>query len=282
MDLRHPLVQRVLREVLQEDLGEGDVTTDTIIPDDAPFCRARIAANSSGILAGCGIAQEVFRLLSPDVKFTGICPDGTAFSNGMSILEIAAPPAPILKGERLALNFLQRLSGIATLTHSFVECASRHGVKILDTRKTTPGLRIFEKYAVKVGGGYNHRFDLSGGILIKENHIRAVGNVHVTIERAQKNPSPYSRIEVEVTTLEEVQQVSTLPIDIIMLDNFDLEGIREAISLVRNASSHMLIEVSGGITLDNLEDIARLHPDFISVGKLTHSAPSVDMSLTVA
>jgi len=281
MDLQHPLVRRVLNEALQEDLGEGDVTTDTIVPGNTPKRKARITANSEGILAGVSIAREVFRLLSPEVKFASTCHDGTVFSANMPILEITAPPAPILKGERLALNFLQRLSGIATLTHAFAQRASRYGVKILDTRKTAPGLRIFEKYAVKVGGGYNHRFDLSGGILIKENHIRAVGSVDIAIERAQRNPSPYSRIEVEVATLEEVQQVSVLPIDIIMLDNFTLEDMRKAIPIVRQTSRHMLIEVSGGVTLENLDDISKLGPDFISVGKLTHSAPCIDMSLTM-
>ena len=274
-------IRRIFLAALNEDMVENDITTDALIPSDCAFRKAKIVAKEDGLLAGIEIAKDIFHLLSPQTRFTKHLHDGDAFNQNDTLLEMEALPSVILKGERVVLNFLQRLSGIATLTQEFVHLASPYGVKILDTRKTTPNLRLLEKYAVTVGGGLNHRFNLSSGILIKDNHVRIVGSVKKAVKRAKQNVPPFSRIEVEVTSLDEVKQVAPLAVDVIMLDNFNYQQIEKAIEIIRDTSQTTLIEVSGGITLDNVEPIAKLRPDFISVGKITHSAPNLDMSLKV-
>jgi len=189
--INFPSIRQILIDALREDIGEGDITTDTLISSEASFEKARIIANSEGILAGVEIAREIFRLISPQTIFKKWLKDGDIFKQKDILLELEAPARAILKGERVALNFLQRLSGIATLTRKFVDLVSPYGVKILDTRKTTPNLRILEKYAVRVGGGVNHRFNLASGVLIKDNHVRVVGSIKKAVELAKhKEQSP--------------------------------------------------------------------------------------------
>ena len=275
-------VRKIILDALKEDMVEGDITTEVLIPkDDMSLRKAKIVANSEGVLCGIEVTKEVFRLIFPEIKFIQKLKDGDTFCKKDTLLEIEGPPWAILKGERVALNFLQRLCGIATLTRKFVELALPYGVKILDTRKTTPNLRLLEKYAVKVGGGFNHRYNLTSGILIKDNHIKVVGSVKEAVEKAIKNAPPFSRVEVEVTSLKEAEEVAELGVDVIMLDNLNLEEMEKAIKIIREKSQKTLIEVSGGVTLENVEGIARLRPDFISVGKISHSAPSLDISLKI-
>jgi len=281
MQINFPSIRQILIDALREDIGEGDITTDTLISSEASFEKARIIANSEGILAGVEIAREIFRLISPQTIFKKWLKDGDIFKQKDILLELEAPARAILKGERVALNFLQRLSGIATLTRKFVDLVSPYGVKILDTRKTTPNLRILEKYAVRVGGGVNHRFNLASGVLIKDNHVRVVGSIKKAVELAKQNAPHLSRVEVEVNNLDELNEVINLEVDGIMLDNFDRHHIKKAIQMIRSKAPKTFIEISGRVTLENIENIASLRPDFISIGKITHSAPSLDMSLEI-
>lgn len=281
MQVNFPSIRQILIDALREDIGEGDITTDTLISSEASFEKARIIANSEGILAGVEIAREIFRLISPQTIFKKWLKDGDIFKQKDILLELEAPARAILKGERVALNFLQRLSGIATLTRKFVDLVSPYGVKILDTRKTTPNLRILEKYAVRVGGGVNHRFNLASGVLIKDNHVRVVGSIKKAVELAKQNAPHLSRVEVEVNNLDELNEVINLEVDGIMLDNFDRHQIKKAIQMIRSKAPKTFIEISGRVTLENIENIASLRPDFISIGKITHSAPSLDMSLEI-
>jgi len=281
MQLNISLIRKLLIDALKEDLVEADVTTEILIPGDFSKVEARIIAKAPGVLAGIEVIKEIFRLVSPEIKFGIQMEDGNSFSQGDILLELEGFASAILGGERVALNFLQRLSGIATLTRKFVEIASPYGVKILDTRKTTPNLRYLEKYAVRVGGGVNHRFNLAGGILIKDNHIKIMGGVRKAVEVARKNAPPFSKIEVEVADITQVKEAIEAKVDGVMLDNFQYEFLEETIRFLRRISPQTFIEVSGGIDLENVEKVARLKPDFISIGKLTSSAPSVDMSLKI-
>ena len=281
MKIQLPLMKKIILDALQEDMGKGDVTTDLLIASNSSFCKAKIIANSQGVLAGIEIVKEIFHLLCSQTTFIKQLRDGDGFNKKNTLLELKTSPSVILKGERVALNFLQKLSGIATLTRKFVNLVTPYGVKILDTRKTTPNLRLFEKYAVRVGGGFNHRFDLSSLIIIKDNHIKVVGNIKKAIALAKQNTSPFTKIEVEVTSLDELKQITNLGIDIVMLDNFNYGTIKKAIEIIRKSSPEILIEVSGGVTLDNVESMAKAKPDFISIGKITHSPLNLDMSLKI-
>lgn len=275
------LVDKVIKEALWEDIGKGDITTEILISSKTIRQKANIIANSQGVLAGIEIAREVFRLLDPGVTFTFSRKEGQWFDSGDVILELEAYPRALLEGERVSLNFLQRLSGIATLTRKFVEKVSPYGVKILDTRKTTPNLRQLEKYAVRVGGGINHRFSLDNGILVKDNHVKIAGGIKKAVELIRENIPPFSKIEVEVSNFDELKEAIESKVDVIMLDNLSDENLKKAIQMIRDAPGKIMIEVSGGVDLDNVEKIAMLRPDFISVGKLTYSPISIDMSLEV-
>jgi len=281
MEVKNSLIRETLLAALREDVGEGDITTDILIGPDKSSQKAKIVARSKGVLAGVDIAKEIFLLLDAETKFAKHLEDGDTFEPEDTLLELETSPCAILKGERVALNFLQRLSGIATITRRFVNLVSPYGVKILDTRKTTPTLRLFEKYAVRVGGGFNHRFNLSSGILIKDNHIKLAGGIKKAVKLAKENAPPFCKIEVEITTMDELKEAIDQQIDVLMLDNFNQEELKRVINLVREKSPKTLIEVSGGIKLGNVEDIAKLRPDFISVGGITHSVSSVDMSLEI-
>ncbi|KIX84544.1 carboxylating nicotinate-nucleotide diphosphorylase [Thermus filiformis] len=260
---------------LEEDLGHGDLTSLLLIPEDQ-VGRGVVLAKEEGVLAGLEVARAVFARVDGRIAFTPLLRDGDALRPGLEVARLEGPLRGILAGERLALNLLQRLSGIATLTRRYVEAVRGTRAVILDTRKTTPGLRALEKYAVRVGGGRNHRYGLFDGILIKDNHIRAVGGVKEAVRRARAGAPHHLRVEVEVTTLEELEEALEAGADLVLLDNMDLETLREA---VRRARGRALLEASGGMSLERVRAVAETGVDFISVGALTHSARALDLSL---
>lgn len=275
------LVRPLIQSALKEDIGRGDITSEAIICSPSRG-KAEIVAEEEGILAGVELAREVFRLISWEkVEFSYSLKDRDILVKGEPILIVKSETLNILKGERTALNFLSRLSGIATLTKKYVDLTHPFKVKILDTRKTTPNLRLLEKYAVKIGGGFNHRFALDDGILIKDNHIKACGGVKEAVARVRRSSSPFKKIEVEVDDLSQVEEALAAKADIIMLDNMSIEEIKEAVKLIRESDKEALIEVSGGIDLASAVEIARTKVDLVSVGQLTHSARSLKMSLNL-
>lgn len=265
----------IIDVALREDMPEGDITSEGIIPADA-LSEAIFLAKEDGILAGLAIARRVFEKIDSVVEFTEKIQDGAAFRKSDILACVEGPTVALLKGERTALNFLQRLSGIATATRRFVDAVAGTKAKILDTRKTTPGLRLLEKYAVKAGGGTNHRLSLSDMVLIKDNHLRYVGSVAEAVRRARSKIRPGIRIEVEAADLSQVRDALTAGADMIMLDNMTLEAMREAVTL---SAGHVPLEASGNMSLDRVRAVAETGVDFISVGALTHSARAVDISL---
>jgi nicotinate-nucleotide pyrophosphorylase (carboxylating) len=259
---------------LEEDIGAGDITTDGILIQD-DVATAIVTAKESLVVCGLDIFRRVFLYLDAGAKFPGSMPkDGDEIAAGAKIIRIKAKTSALLKGERTALNILQRLSGIASLTRKFVDAAQP--VTILDTRKTTPGLRIFEKYAVHCGGGTNHRFGLFDAILIKDNHIKIAGGIEPAISKIRDNSS--SKIEVETTNLDEVREALEMGADIIMLDNMAPETVKKAVAMIDGKSK---VEVSGSIGLERLNQFNRLGVDCISVGALTHSARAMDISMNI-
>ena len=265
-----------LRAWLREDLGHGDITTRAIF-DGKTTALAQITAREEMVVCGMErLAARVFCLLGGPVTFGDIAPDGSRRKGGDVLLTINGPSRTLLAGERLALNLVQRLSGIATLTARFVEQVKDFKASIVDTRKTTPGLRLLEKYAVRVGGGANHRFGLSDGVLIKDNHIAGAGSVTAAVERVRSMIPHTLQIEVECDTLAQVRECLSLGVDIIMLDNMDIPTIREAVALI---DSRALVEASGGVTLETVGAIAATGVDYISIGALTHSAPACDIGM---
>jgi len=263
---------------LREDIGDGDITTTSIIRSPVK-ATARLIAQQRLVLAGLDIVQRVFEKLDPEVKVRKNHDDGEAVGQGEVLLEIEGAVAALLAGERIALNFIQRLSGIATLTESFVARVRSYPVKICDTRKTTPGWRALEKYAVKMGGGTNHRIGLFDAVLIKDNHIKAAGSIAEAVRRVKgKLPAGFP-IEVETRTLEEVREALSSGVNTIMLDNMSIPMMREAVALI---DKRALIEASGNARLETVEGIAATGVDFISVGALTHSAPAADISMKIS
>jgi nicotinate-nucleotide pyrophosphorylase (carboxylating) len=238
-----------------------------------------VVAKDSGILAGLPFAVRVFRLLGGELNIISAIREGSSFKKGDILLELEGNAKTLLMGERVALNILQRLSGIATKTRRMVEKIQDLPVKLLDTRKTTPGFRLFEKYAVKVGGGENHRFALYDMVMIKDNHIKMAGSVEEAVRRVRQLISPVYKVEVEVSTFEELLKVLTLPIDIVMLDNFSLEDAKEAVSIIRQERPDLLIEISGGINEANIRSYAETGCDLISSGSIIHSARWLDLSM---
>jgi nicotinate-nucleotide pyrophosphorylase (carboxylating) len=265
----------IIDAALGEDMPEGDVTSGSIIPAEARS-EAIFLAKEDGVLAGLAIARRVLEKIDPAVEFDEKIQDGASFRKFDILAAIEGPTMAILKGERTALNFLQHLSGVATATRRFVDAVAGTKAKILDTRKTTPGLRLLEKYAVKMGGGTNHRLSLSDMILIKDNHLRYVGSVAEAVRRARAAAKPGIRIEVEAVDIAQVRDALAAGADMIMLDNMTLETMREAVSL---AESRVPLEASGNMSLDRVRAVAETGVDFISVGALTHSARAVDISL---
>jgi nicotinate-nucleotide pyrophosphorylase (carboxylating) len=272
----------LLRSFLAEDLGAGDITTDTIVPA-AQRARGDVIAKAPLVLAGIDLFAEVFRLLDPATEAEISRRDGEELDTGQIPARLRASARALLTGERVALNLLQRLSGVATLTRRFVRAISGTSAQILDTRKTTPGLRALEKYAVRVGGGHNHRKDLSEAVLIKENHIRLAGGVSAALQAAQAAKGRAKWIEIEVTNLDELRAALAHGPDVVLLDNMNPALVREAVEQVRTRDPARKIrtEASGGITLGNVRGFAEAGVDWISVGALTHSAPAVDLSFEI-
>lgn len=262
---------------LKEDIALGDITTDNLI-DNCSISNASLIAKESGIIAGLGVCERVFKLLDEGCIFKGNVKDGDFVKKGDIIAEIKGNTRALLKGERTALNLLQRLSGIATKTNELCNKVKELPVKIVDTRKTTPGLRILEKYAVKTGGGYNHRFSLSDGVLIKDNHIKAAGSIKKAVELVRQNVPHTLKIEVETETLEQVKEALECGTDIIMLDNMSLEMMKQAVKFINRKA---IVEASGNVTLETVYDIACTGIDIISVGGITHSAASFDISMKI-
>ena len=266
----------LVRLALTEDIGGGDATTDAVVDAEAR-ARARIEGRQEGVLAGTEVAALVFRELDPDATVEWKVAEGGLVSRGARVAEIAAKTRALLSGERVALNFLQHLSGVATMARAFVKAVEGTGVHILDTRKTTPGLRFLEKHAVRVGGALNHRFGLFDGVLIKDNHIRAAGGLKPAIERVRAGGVGLP-VVVEVKNLDEALEAAALGPDRLLLDNFTPSAIAAAIRALRG-KKRPEIEVSGGIRLANVRDFALPGVDYISVGALTHSAPALDLSM---
>ena len=275
MDIPQSVID-ILHCALQEDIGHGDVTTFLLIPEDTKS-KAHFIAKEKFVIAGIPFVQEVFRILDPSITFKNFYHDGSKVIKGDVIAEISGRTQTILKGERVSLNILQRLSGIATLTSMYIKRIEGVKVKIVDTRKTTPCLRFMEKYAVRVGGGNNHRFGLFDGILIKDNHIKALGGIKKAVREAKKGHHLF-KIEVEVKNLRELNEAIEAGADIVMLDNMSIRDIKEAVKI---AKGKVMLEASGNVTLDNVREIAETGVDLISVGAITHSAVAVDISLKI-
>ena len=275
------LYASVIEAAIREDLNHGDITTAVTIPPGQE-ARAMIVAKEHCVAAGLFVAMDIFRLMDSQIMFSRVASEGSRCEPGDVLLECRGDCAAILIAERPALNFLQRMCGTATLTAKFVKAVSGLDCRIVDTRKTTPGLRILEKYAVRAGGGFNHRFDLSDGILIKDNHIAACGSVSAAVTRARRNAPHTLKVEVEVTDVSELREAIDAGADAALLDNMDCDQLAEAVKFARSGRPSMLLEASGGVTLQNVREIAETGVDIISSGALTHSAPASDLSLRIA
>ncbi len=270
------ILRRQLRGFLREDIGHGDLSSEPLF-ERGECGSANLVARESFVVAGAAsVAAEVFCLQNDTIVCTDAVPDGCNVVAGDILLTVKGVVVDLLKAERVALNLLQRLSGIATLTARFVEKTKQYPVRITDTRKTTPGLRMLEKYAVRAGGGYNHRFNLSDGVLIKDNHIAACGSIIRAVQTLREKIPHTIKIEVETDTLEQVQECLECGTDIIMLDNMDRETMKKAVSMIAGKA---LVEASGGVNLDSVEGIAATGVNIISAGALTHSAPSCDIGM---
>ncbi|MBW2708296.1 MAG: carboxylating nicotinate-nucleotide diphosphorylase [Deltaproteobacteria bacterium] len=270
-------ISRVIRHALEEDLGPGDATTRATVAPDA-FGEAILIAREALTLAGMAVFKQTFLEVDPTLAFSVDHKEGTVVPKGSTVCRVNGRLSSILSGERTALNFLQRMSGIATLTRQYVETIKGTHAKILDTRKTAPGLRWCDKYAVRTGGGHNHRFGLFDGILIKDNHIAAAGSISKAVSLAREGSAHTLRVEVEVEDLAGVKEACRAGADIILLDNMTPPEMKEAVDLINGSA---LVEASGGITLDTVFEIASTGVDFISVGALTHSPEAADFSLEI-
>lgn len=269
-------LEKLIEHALAEDLGAGDVTSKATIPAESTS-EAVMLSKQHLVLAGLEVAREVFEYLDPDIRFTSFTKDGDRIKAGAELAKLSGNTRFLLAGERVALNLLQHLSGIATLTAQYVEKVKGTKAQVLDTRKTLPGLRQLEKYAVRMGGGKNHRMGLYDMILIKDNHIKVAGGITKAIEAARKKAGQL-KIEVETTGIDEVREALAAKADIIMLDNMPLEVMREAVKLV---AGRALVEASGNVTLETIRAIAKTGVDLISSGSLTHSAPAADISMKI-
>jgi nicotinate-nucleotide pyrophosphorylase (carboxylating) len=275
-----PTSLAVLDLAIAEDVGSGDWTTRWTVPPDRRV-TARIVAKADGVIAGTEIAGAAFHRVDPGLSLRWTVADGDPVAPGQAVLRIEGDAAAILTAERVALNFLQRLSGVATLTRRFVDCVAGTGTIVLDTRKTTPGLRALEKAAVFAGGGRNHRFGLHDMVLIKENHIRAAGGITEAVDAVRRRNDRSLAVEVEATTLDEVREALEAGVDRILFDNMDLQTLRAAVSIVRETGRTVETEASGMVSLESVRGIAESGVDFVSTGAITHSAPALDLSLLV-
>lgn len=274
-----PAVRRLIELALDEDLGRGDITSRVTLGSEGPIVTADMNAREPIVAFGVDIAAAVFALVDPRISLEVHAPDGTRVDRGGLLLTARGPAHSVLAAERTALNFIQRLSGVATQAKRYADAVAGTNARVVDTRKTTPGFRVLEKAAVLAGGAGNHRFDLGSGILIKDNHIAACGSVRAAVEAAKtKAPHPL-RVEVEVTNLGELDEALAAGTDIVLLDNMTPAQVE--VAAARAHSRNVLVEVSGGITLATIADYARAGADLISVGALTHSAPAVDIGLDV-
>lgn len=273
-----PMAESIIELAFAEDIGHGDITTIATVPSSTA-ATATLLAKSPGVVSGMTVAEAVFAYVDPSITFSPAVQDGERVEDRTTLATLAGPARSLLTAERVALNFLQRLSGIATRTSEFVELVAETNARIVDTRKTTPGMRVFEKAAVVDGGGHNHRFGLSDGVLIKDNHLAAIdepNRIEVAIRNARKLAPHTLAIEIEVTSLEEFRQALGAGADIIMLDNMSIDDMTTA---VHEANSTVVLEASGGIDLSTVAAVAATGVDLISVGGLTHSSPSMDISL---
>jgi nicotinate-nucleotide pyrophosphorylase (carboxylating) len=277
MTLNPIAVEELVRRALLEDIGPGDITTEATVPADK-MCTAVIIAKEAGVLCGLPVAQTVFRVMDPSLTFEVLAPEGSEVTPGQEVARITGPARSVLTAERVALNFMQRMSGIASVTRQLAESIKYFHARLVETRKTTPGLRLLEKYAVRVGGGLNHRYGLHDAILIKDNHIAVVGGVRQAVIAARKAASHTSRVEVEVESLEQLQEALDAGADVILLDNMDTDTMKKAVEMTGGRAT---LEASGGITAANLADVARTGVDIISMGALTHSVKSLDLSLEI-
>jgi nicotinate-nucleotide pyrophosphorylase (carboxylating) len=268
-------VAEIIKRALQEDIGSGDVTTMATVPAGITR-RAELVAKEDFTLAGIDVARRVFTTLDSDVAFEALKIDGSRVQRGDVLAWIKADARILLQGERVALNLLQRMSAVATMTARFVAAVAHTDAIIVDTRKTTPGLRVLDKYAVRMGGGQNHRTSLYDGVLIKENHIAAAGGISAAVAGARRSAPHTLKIEVEAETMDDVREALEAGADIIMLDNMSLDQMKEAVELI---GERALTEASGGVNLDTVADIAATGVDLISVGALTHSSGAVDISM---
>lgn len=269
--------QQLIDMALQEDLGSGDITTDNIV-DPKMAGIGSFKAKEPLVIAGMDIARQVFSSLDPDLEWQPNFADGDDIQKGDRILEIKGKLRALLHGERTALNFLQRLSGIATMSRAYARALENNGIKLVDTRKTTPGWRVLEKYAVRAGGAHNHRMGLFDGALIKDNHIAVAGSLEKAVAMVRRAVSHFVKIEVEVTDMNEVRQALKAGAEIIMLDNMTMPQIREAVSIIKGRA---MVEISGNVTIEKLPELADTGVDLISSGALTHSARSVDISMMI-
>ncbi len=272
------VVDDLIRSALREDISSEDVSTNAVMPERQEGL-VDLLVKEDGIICGLQVFERVFTLLDQTTKCRFSVKDGDSVRKGQKIAEIQGDVRVLLSGERTALNYLQRMSGIASHTHKLAKLLEGTGIRLLDTRKTTPNNRIFEKYAVTVGGGHNHRYNLSDGVLLKDNHIGAAGGVAKAIKMA-KDYAPFVRkIEVEVENLEMVQEAVNAGADIIMLDNMEAEQMKKAVEIIRSAKQKIEIEVSGNVTEENISRLSGLGVDYVSCGALTHSSPILDLSL---
>jgi len=270
-------VKTIIEKALSEDIGPGDVTSAATIPVGSTS-TAEMLAKQDFVLAGLDVSLEVFHALDAAIQFTRFAQDGDRIKSGKVIARLSGSTRVLLAGERVALNLLQHMSGIATLTSKYVEQIKGFKAQVLDTRKTLPGLRQLEKYAVRMGGGVNHRFGLYDGVLIKDNHIKAAGGIANAIKSARKQARNLFKIEVETKSLDDVREALAAKADIIMLDNMSLDMMREAVKLINDRAP---VEASGNVTLETIRAVAETGVDFISSGTLTHSAPAVDISMKI-
>lgn len=275
--LNFELIKQVVDYALQEDIGNGDITTNSLIPYDMQ-AKATMVTKASGVIAGLAVAEYVFKTLSPDVLWKTFVNDGDKVAKGTLILEISGSYRALLTGERLALNFLQRMSGIASMTANYITALEGYKTKILDTRKTVPGLRLLDKYAVKMGGGTNHRIGLYDMVLIKDNHIKVAGGITKAVEQIKRSVSKEIQIEVETTTIEEVKEALLSGADIIMLDNMSNSTMAESVKIIGGRAK---VEASGNMTIERLKEVAATGVDYISIGALTHSVIALDISMNI-
>ena len=273
-----PQIERLIRDALDEDIGAGDLATMATISVDARG-KGLFRAKKDGVVAGLVLLERIFYFIDHRVEVRLLVKDGAAVKSGMIVAEAVWPVRALLLGERTALNFLQQLSGTATLTQKLVDAVKDFSCKVLDTRKTTPGLRTLQKYAVRMGGGTNHRIGLYDAALVKDNHIEATGSIAGAVEAVRRHAPFMAKVEVEAGNMEQVQEAIDAGADVIMLDNMNLAQMREAVKLINKRAG---VEASGGITLDSIRQVAETGVDFISSGALTHSAPVVDFNMKIA